>query len=176
MEFSPGCAKSAMEIIIDGYNLIGRDQGLSGALEHKRNWLLQQLSRFREKKDFEVTIVFDGWRSGSRYEVEEKKAGVRIVFSRLGEKADSVIIRIARAKGSGCVVVTSDREIRNAVEKFGAISLRSGEFAEILASIDVPRYGAEEYDPEPDSRKTGNPRRLSKADRRRFEILRKLRS
>lgn len=164
-----------MEIIIDGYNLIGRDQGLSGPLEHKRNWLLQQLSIFREKKNFEVTVVFDGWQSGSRYEVEEKKAGVKVVFSRLGEKADGVIIRIARAKGSGCVVVTSDREIRSAVEKFGAVSLRSGEFAEILRGIDVP-YDPEVDDPEPDLRKKGNPRRLSKADRRRSEILRKLRS
>ncbi len=164
-----------MEIIIDGYNFIGRDQGLSGPLEHKRKWFLQQLSIFREKKNFEVTVVFDGWQSGSRYEVEEKKAGVRVVFSRLGEKADGVIIRIARAKGSGCVVVTSDREIRSAVEKFGAVSLRSDEFAEILRSIDVP-YDPEEYDPEPDLRKKGNPRRLSKVDRRRSEILRKLRS
>lgn len=165
-----------MEIIIDGYNLIGRDQGLSGPLEHKRNWLLQQLSRFREQKNFEVTVVFDGWQSGSRYEVEEKRAGVRVVFSRLGEKADGVIIRIARAKGSGCVVVTSDREIRSAVEKFGAVSLRSGEFAEILRRIDAPPCDIEEYDSEPDSRKKGNPRRLSKADKRRIEILRKLKS
>jgi hypothetical protein len=164
-----------MEMIIDGYNFIGRDQGLTGPLEHKRKWLLQQLSIFREKKNFEVTVVFDGWQSGSRYEVEEKKAGVKVVFSRLGEKADGVIIRIARAKGSGCVVVTSDREIRSAVEKFGAVSLRSDEFAEILRSIDIP-YDPEEYDPEPDLRKKGNPRRLSKADRRRSEILRKLRS
>ena len=165
-----------MEIIIDGYNFIGRDQGLSGPLEHKRKWLVQQLSLFREKKNFEVTVVFDGWQSGLRYEVEEKKAGVRIVFSRLGEKADAVIIRIARAKGSGCIVVTSDREIRSAVEKFGAVSLRAGEFAEILGSIDVLPYDPEEYNPEPGLRKKGNPRRLSKADRRRSEILRKLRS
>jgi uncharacterized protein len=164
-----------MEMIIDGYNFIGRDQGLTGPLEHKRNWLLQQLSMFREKKNFEVTVVFDGWQSGSRYEVEEKKAGVKVVFSRLGEKADGVIIRIARAKGSGCVVVTSDREIRSAVEKFGAVALRSDEFAEILRNIDIP-YDPEEYDPEPEVRKKGNPRRLSKADRRRSEILRKLRS
>jgi len=164
-----------MEIIIDGYNFIGRDQGLSGPLEHKRRWLLQQLSIFRERKNFDVTVVFDGWQSGPRYEVEEKKAGVRVVFSRLGEKADGVIIRIARATGSGCIVVTSDREIRSAVEKFGAVSLRSDEFAEILRSIDVP-CDPEQYDPEPDLRKKGNPRRLSKADRRRSEILRKLRS
>jgi len=163
-----------MEIIIDGYNFIGRDQGLTGPLEPKRNRFLQQLSVYCEKKNFEVTVVFDGWQSGSRYEVEEKKNRVRVVFSRLGEKADGVIIRIAHAKGSGCVVVTSDREIQSAVEKFGAVCIRSGDFAEILRSVEIP-YDFDENGPETDLRKKGNPRRPSKADRRRSEILRKLR-
>lgn len=163
-----------MEIIIDGYNFIGRDQGLTGPLEPKRKWLLQQLSVYCEKKNFEVTVVFDGWQSGSRYEVEEKKNRVRVVFSRLGEKADGVIIRIAHARGSGCVVVTSDREIRSAVEKFGAVCVRSGDFAEILRSLEIP-YDFGEDDLETDLRKKGNPRRPSKADKRRSEILRKLR-
>ena len=33
-----------MEIIIDGYNVIGSDAGLTGNLEHKRNTLVQQLA------------------------------------------------------------------------------------------------------------------------------------
>jgi len=166
-----------MEIIVDGYNLLGRDQGLIGPLETKRKRLIQQLSFYGEKKNFEVTVVFDGWQSGSRYEVEEKRDQVRVVFSRLGEKADGVIVRIARAKGSGCVVVTSDREIQSAVEKFGAVWVRSGEFAEILRSIDTP-YASDDFEedePEADLGKKGNPRRPSKADRKRSEILRKLR-
>jgi len=32
-----------MEIIIDGYNVIGSDAGLTGNLERKRNTLVQQL-------------------------------------------------------------------------------------------------------------------------------------
>ena len=165
-----------MEIIVDGYNFIGRDGGLRGALEHKRNWLVQQLAGFRDKKGFEVTVVFDGWQSGSRDQVEEKRSGIKVVFSRLGEKADGVIVRLARHQGSGCVVVTSDREIRNVVEKFGAVAIASGEFAEILRSADR-RYDDSEYgEPQRDSVKQGNPRRLSKADRKRSEILRKLRS
>jgi uncharacterized protein len=163
-----------MEIIIDGYNFIGRDQGLIGPLEPKRNRLLQELSVYCEKKKLEVTVVFDGWQSGSRNEIAEKKDGVKVVFSRLGEKADGVIIRIARAKGNGCVVVTSDREIRSAVDKFGAVSVRSGEFADILRSVEGP-YDFDDDDPEADLGKKGNPRRLSKADRRHAEVLRKLR-
>jgi predicted RNA-binding protein with PIN domain len=168
--------EKAMEIIIDGYNLIGRDGGLRGALEHKRNWLIQQLANFREKKDFEITVVFDGWQSGLRYEAEEKRAGVRVVFSRLGEKADSVIIRLARAQGNGCVVVTSDREIRNAVEKFEAVAVTSGEFAEVLRDVDNPYDHSEYGGTQRETWKKGNPRRLSRAEKRRSEILRKLRS
>jgi predicted RNA-binding protein with PIN domain len=164
-----------MEIIIDGYNLIGRDGGLRGALEHKRNWLIQQLAMFREKKNLEVTVVFDGWQSGLRNEVEEKRGGVKVIFSRLGEKADNVIVRLARAEGSGCVVVTSDREIRNVVEKFGAAAVTSGEFAEILSRTDKPYDDSDYAEPQRDSSKRGNPRRLSRADKRRSEILRKLR-
>jgi predicted RNA-binding protein with PIN domain len=166
----------AMEIIIDGYNLIGRDGGLSGALEHKRNWLIQQLASFREKKNVEVTVVFDGWQSGLRNEVEEKRGGVKVVFSRPGEKADSVIMRLARRQGNGCVVVTSDREIRNGVGKFGAAAVTSDEFAEILRSADRPYDDSPCAEPQRDPSKRGNPRRLSRADQKRSAILRKLRS
>ena len=33
-----------MDIIVDGYNLIGSERGLTGGLEHQRNWLLHRLS------------------------------------------------------------------------------------------------------------------------------------
>ena len=121
-----------MEIIIDGYNLIGSDRGLRGELEHQRNWLVQRLSLYQDVKGHAAILVFDGWKSGSLDEVSEIKHGVRIVFSRQGEKADSVIVRLARQKGSGCVVVTSDREVRRAVERFGAAAIYAGEFSEIL--------------------------------------------
>src|ERR671923_1870352 len=120
-------AKRTMDLIIDGYNLIGSDRGLGGVLEHKRNWLVQQLSRYQKIKQFNVILAFDGWRSGSPNQVIEKKDGVTVIYSRLGEKADAVIVRVAREKGSGCVVVTSDREIRTAVERSGAVAVSPGQ-------------------------------------------------
>src|SRR5919109_69114 len=125
-----------MDVIIDGYNLIGIDRGLRGALEHKRNWLIQQLSMYHKVKGFGVVVVFDGWRAGWVNETEEKRDGVTIVYSRQGEKADSVIVRIARTKGSGCVVISSDREIQKAVETFGGVAIPSGELAQILRAIE----------------------------------------
>jgi uncharacterized protein len=166
-----------MELIIDGYNLIGSDAGLTGNLEHKRNWLVQQLADYHRIKGHAVTVVFDGWRSGSSNEVEQKRDGISVVFSRLGELADSVIVRRARKQSAGCVVVTSDREVRNAVERFGAVALYATEFREML------RHSAESTDdPEPaDSdrggfNKKGNPRRLSKKERKRRAKLQRLKS
>lgn len=164
-----------MDLIIDGYNLIGSEQGLQGVLEHKRNWLIQRLTRYQEIKGFTVIVVFDGWRSGSVNEVVEKRAGVSIIYSRLGEKADAVIVRIARTKGSGCVVVTSDREIRNAIERFDAVAVSAGEFNEILAALDGSYSDDESENQEFDSARRGNPARLSKSDRRRNDKLKKLR-
>jgi predicted RNA-binding protein with PIN domain len=161
-----------MDIIIDGYNLIGSDRGLRGDLEHQRNWLIQRLSLYQEVKGHTVALVFDGWKSGRIDEVSEKKQGVRIVFSRQGEKADSVIIRLAREKGSGCVVVTSDREVRRAVEKFGAAAIYAGEFGQILRNLELSAETGRQD--EGRSNKKGNPNRLGKTERKRLERLKKL--
>lgn len=165
-----------MEIIIDGYNVIGSDAGLTGNLEQKRNSLVQQLVNYHKNKGHGVTVVFDGWRSGSIDELEQKRDGICIVYSRLGEKADSVIVRRARRQSTGCVVVSSDREVRNAVERLGAVALYAGEFKDMLYHI-RRSFDDEELDDAPrGTSKKGNPRRLSKKERKRREKLNKLRS
>ena len=165
-----------MEIIIDGYNVIGSDTGLTGNLEHKRNSLVQQLASYHKNKGHSVTVVFDGWRSGSIDEVEQKRDGICIVYSRLGEKADSVIVRRARKQSTECVIVTSDREVRNAVERFGAVALYAGEFKDMLRNL-TESFDDEEPDyPQRGAPKRGNPRRLSKKERKRREKLNKLKS
>jgi predicted RNA-binding protein with PIN domain len=162
-----------MEIIIDGYNLIGSDRGLTGELEHQRNWLVQRLSIYQEIKGHNVGLVFDGWKSGSLDEVSEIKQGIQIVFSRQGEKADSVIVRLARQKGSGCVVVTSDREVRRAVEKFGAAAIYAGQFSQVLRNLELSSE-ADSHADRDRSNKKGNPSRLGKKERKRLGRLKKL--
>jgi uncharacterized protein len=162
-----------MDVIIDGYNLIGSDRGLRGELEHQRNWLVQRLSVYQEVKGHHVAVVFDGWKTGSLDEVAEIKHGIRIIFSRQGEKADGVIVRLARQKGSGCIVVTSDREVRRAVERFGAAAIYAGEFSRILRNLELSAENEGESD-ERQPNKKGNPRRLGKKERKRLGRLRKL--
>ena len=164
----------AIHLIIDGYNLIGSEKGLRGDLEGKRNQLVRQLQRYQESKGYPITVVFDGWRSGWRHEVEEKKDGITVIFSQLGEKADSVIQRLAREMGSGCVVVTSDREVRSAAEAGGAVAVYSGEFSAKLKNLDRELIFEEEEGLERVEGKKGNPRKLSKRERKRRERLKKL--
>src|SRR3970282_2504379 len=91
-----------MDIIIDGYNLIGSDQGLRGALEQKRDWLIHRLWRYKMMKEFGLIVVFDGWRSGWAHEAEEKRDGINVVYSQQGEKAESVIVRMGGRGGGAC--------------------------------------------------------------------------
>jgi predicted RNA-binding protein with PIN domain len=164
-----------MQLILDGYNVIGVDGGLGGGLETKRNRLLQQLSAYQSKKKVSITVVFDGWRSGGRTETIQKKDGVTVVYSRLDEKADSVIIRMTRPRASGTVVITSDREVRSAVERLGAATVLSEEFIDILHEMDGPRQ--QDIDDSDDFGAQGRARSKggSRSTRRRSEALRKLR-
>jgi predicted RNA-binding protein with PIN domain len=164
-----------MDLIVDGYNLIGSEQGLRDPLEPKRNWLVQRLSQYQEIKRFNLIVVFDGWRSGRNEEIVERKNGISIIYSRLNEKADAVIIRLARPKGAGSVVVTSDREIRTAVERFGAVAVSAGEFSAILRALDGAHSDDDFESGESARNAGGNPRRASKTERRRNEKLKKLR-
>lgn len=162
-----------MDVIIDGYNLIASGQGLQGALEHKRNGLVRQLARYQKAKGFFVSVVFDGWKTGAFNEVNEKIDGVTVIYSRRGEKADSVVLRVARQRGNGCVVVSSDREVRNGVEKFGATAIYADEFSKILRHLDEPGNDDEEHESDLSWSRGGN--RLAKTERRRQEKLKKLR-
>lgn len=164
-----------MDVIIDGYNLLALDKRLDRGLEQSRNALIRTVAHYRACKPWNVIVVFDGWRSGSASETILKQDGVIIVYSRLGEKADAVIVRIAREKGSGCVVVSSDREIRNDVERFGAVAIHAQEFSAILQTLDGANAGEDSEDRNDDGPTAGASHRLSKTERKRQEKLRKLR-
>lgn len=154
---------------------MGAEQGLGGGLELKRNRLLQQLSAYQNKKQVSITVVFDGWRSGGPTETIQKKDGITIVFSRLDEKADTVIIRMTRPNASGVVVITSDREIRSAVERLGAVAVSSEEFTDILHEMDGLDQQDDDAVEEFELRERARSKGGSRTTRHRSEALRKLR-
>ena len=166
-----------MHIIIDGYNLIGIKGGMWADLEPQRERLLFDLERYQRVKGNPVTVVFDGWRSGLPIEREERIRGIKVIFTRTGEKADQVINRIAEEMGNSCVVVSSDREVSSYARSQGAATMSSGEFDERLKLAVImsgPSEGKDEEDDTAPLQKKGNPRRLPKSERRRRQRLKDL--
>lgn len=126
-----------MHIIIDGYNLIRQSDQLRRAerfkLEEGRHSLIRFLIPYRERKGHRMTVVFDGWDGGSFQEERDREGGIDIIYSRKGEKADDLIKRMAEKSGDEVVVVTSDRDIGNFVERCGGTVVASQTFAGIVA-------------------------------------------
>ncbi len=102
--------------------------------------------------------------------------GIRVIYSRLGEKADSVIKRIISREKVLWIVVTSDRDIVAYAWSSGSVPISSEEFLKAINKSqfedDVP-YDKVEEDYLKTERK-GNPRRLSKKERAIKQILNKL--
>ena len=131
-----GSIITMMHFIIDGYNLIGRQKGLRGDIESRRERLIEDLSRYQQVTGHHVTVVFDGWRTGRESEHKEDVGGVSLIFSRRGERADSVIARMAGEMacelGSSWVAVTSYRELRKIIRDCGCTVIYAGEFEKRL--------------------------------------------
>lgn len=167
-------------LIIDGYNLLGRTGGFSGSIETARESLIKALAAYRHRKNYRVTVVFDGWQQGRPTEQHEHRAGVEIVYSKRGERADQVIQRLARQFGADCAVVSSDHEVMSSAKASGAFVLSAHEFAAKLWTHPGD-HGAmhkeldtEEDEPRPrDPKKKGNPHKLPKALRQRTRRLKR---
>jgi predicted RNA-binding protein with PIN domain len=170
-----------MHIIVDGYNLLGAlgrsFQSHGPFSEAARESLLRELGAYRHRKGHPVTVVFDGWQQGQPSEAREHRAGVHVVYSKRGERADQVIQRLARQYGSDCAVVSSDGEIIVTAKAHGAVVMKVQEFASKLhhtsSTVDAAH---KELDPGEDiprrsPEKKGNPRKLPKAVRWRARQL-----
>jgi uncharacterized protein len=165
-----------MHIIIDGYNLIRQSEFLrrfeKQSLEAGRQALLQRLVPYRRQKEHRITVVFDGWESGSPFEERDRQGGITVIYSRRGEKADEVIKRMILQKGEETVVVTSDRDIAGFVVRKGATALSSLEFETVLSrtassagtSTDAGSHPDKEEEEE-DTRKSGDTRKKGPAHR-----------
>ena len=169
-----------MHLIIDGYNLLhpGRSPVQLNPIElqWKRDRLIDRLSTYRTLKQCEITIVFDGWQGGWSTEKKETRKGVEIIFSKVGEKADEVIKRLARERGSGVTVITSDRDISKYVERMAVAVISSDQFKEKIERAFVKteedlNHGGDEGR---GLKRKGPSRRLSKNEKRKLQALRKL--
>lgn len=156
-------------ILIDGYNLIGTAHA---DLQAERNRLVSHLAAYRKTKGHDITVVFDGWRMGSHREETTTVAGIKIIYSRLGDKADLVIKRIIDAADRELIVITSDRDIMLHAWAHGCVPVQSPVFEPYLSGS-TDRGDEPEEEDAPETRK-GNPRMPSRREKALSRVLKKL--
>lgn len=121
-------------IYVDGYNVIRNTpaflQAERASLAAGRDALLARLATRYRHTPHRVVVVFDG---DGRAESAQPFPGLsrgRIIFSRQGESADAVIVRLvaeARGEGHEVSVISDDFEVRDGAGKHGAATARVGD-------------------------------------------------
>lgn len=160
-------------LLIDGYNLIGTfHKDLSGAREN----LLLQLHKYKKIKGHDITVVFDGWKSGGHQEKSFDTGGITTIYSRIGETADAVIKRIISRRNKKWIVISSDRDIRAASWTNGAVPVSADEFLAALDRAETSMRGTYERLEDSDRlmRRKGNPKKLSKKEKTLIRALQRL--
>ena len=133
------------DILVDGYNIIKRGTSFQaiGArnLAAARTQLVDQLVNRYRHTPHNVIVVFDG---DGPVEQTSYDRRVRIIYSRHGESADSVIARLAaeaRASGRDVEMFSDDMEVRQSVARHGGNVYSAGQLSDSLnaAPRDVVR-------------------------------------
>jgi hypothetical protein len=167
-----------MHLIIDGYNLLHVNRSLislhSSQLQRERDLLIDRLSTYQRLKRCGVTVVFDGWEGGWNTETREKRKGIEVIFSRLGEKADEVIKRLVKEEGSGAIVITSDRDVGRFAERMDVAVIPSEQFREKLEGGPPDQFEESPGEEEKGIKRKGPSRRLSKKEKRARAASKKL--
>jgi uncharacterized protein len=130
------------EILVDGYNVIKRDASLH-ALEMRnfaaaREALIGQLAQRYRHTPHRVTVVFDGAAAAEQVTHERR---VRVIYSRRGEQADTVIARLAsqaRVEGREVEMYSNDLEVQSSVAKEGGNARSTSELTAQLNA--APAY------------------------------------
>lgn len=118
-----------LHIIIDGYNLIGTSHK---DMEKAREGLIDLLISYKNIKNHDITVIFDAYKQGDKYERSSLSGGVKIIYTRLGETADDVIKRIISEVRKEWVIITSDRDVVKHTWSVHSIPVPSEVFFDIL--------------------------------------------
>lgn len=126
-------AVDGIEVILDGYNVTKDMRGVPTAeLVDQRAWLVRIAAAVAAGREVRVTVVFDG--EGDRTTSTAAARVVRCMFTAEGETADDRIIALVTdlPPDAPVLVVTSDREVREAVEDLGGNVVASGVFLQAV--------------------------------------------
>ncbi|MFC1736464.1 NYN domain-containing protein [Candidatus Hydrogenedentota bacterium] len=130
-------------LIIDGYNVIHHDDGMKSVLnnygpEEARSALISVLCKLPLSRDDRIIVVFDGKSGVGDGPTEKAPKGIKIVFSKGSDTADTVIERmIYQQKSNKCTTVVSrDNHLRDLCIGLGAGVMSPDNF---LSEISVNR-------------------------------------
>lgn len=115
-----------MLIIIDGYNLLYAVNEVFGYAE--REDLLDLILSYKKRKNNNIVVIFDGG-LGHLKEIEENFKGIKVIYTGSSKTADDVIKRLALKYKNGCVVISSDRNVKDFSDKAGCGVMKSEDFA-----------------------------------------------
>jgi predicted RNA-binding protein with PIN domain len=119
--------------------------------------------------------VFDAWKTGEGKESRTLTGGIRVIYSKIGENADSVIKRIISSDRREWIVVTGDRDISDHAWAVGSVPVSTEDFLKAVERKESSDSVDEEYDREYTSpQRKGNPRKPSKKDKAIMRVLKKL--
>ena len=144
--------------------------------------LVESSFQIAEQAEVDSQRRFDGWQVAGGGVRSGQQQGIKIVFSPLGMKADLVLLRLAEKYGSGLTVVTDDGELRHKVQRHHAVTIGSLEFYDqMMVALMAKEKGLTGEDEDLDDRrqtkstkKKGNPRRLSRKERRKAKRIKSL--
>ena len=137
--------------------------------------LIDSLIEYRKRKGHDITVVFDGWKTGEGKENQTVTGGVSVIYSRIGENADSVIKRVISSDRREWIVVTGDRDISHHAWAVGSVPVSTEDFLKAVERKESSDSVSEEYDQEYISPpRKGNPRTPSKKEKAIMRVLKKL--
>src|SRR5262249_37926324 len=135
---------------------IFRDEAIRGH-DKGREAVLTWLAKRPSLQNFDVTVVFDAYKTDAFSPTEHDDHGFHVVFTATGQSADDWLRFAPSDHGPSAIVVSSDHEVMRHAEKKGCGVLSSKEFQ---IAIDHP-----------ETLKADPSRRFGKAKRRALARL-----
>ena len=120
-------------MLIDGYNMILRLENIANNqlndLEKAREQLISRLEIYRNVKNIDITIVFDGAQI-AQSPAQSPKRNIKVLFSPPSTTADGVIKILVRQEANprDLTVVSSDKDVADFAQISGCLVLSVEDF------------------------------------------------
>jgi predicted RNA-binding protein with PIN domain len=123
-----------MLIIIDAYNYMKMVSGETHISQKLEKEFMNQFEKYVQARGNRLMVVFDA--GPGLYKEHQQIGAIQIIYSGQMQSADDVIIEYLQAHvGEDILVVSSDREIREAAKNCNIVSVNSPDFHIIFKTV-----------------------------------------